>query len=73
MNVGTNSTGVYRSFTTSSRVASEGLVEDLDSDGQATKPYLHQNEQERANTDNYLAIPAWQHTQNEMNANNKKK
>ena len=31
LNVGTDSTGVYRSFTTSSSVASEGLVEDLDS------------------------------------------
>jgi hypothetical protein len=69
LNVETDSTGFYRSFTTSSRAASEDVVEDVDSDGLATKPYLHQTNIERACTDHYLSIPAWKHTQNSMNAN----
>jgi hypothetical protein len=73
MNVVKDSTGVYRSFKTSSTVASDAHIEDLDSDGVATKPYLHQSDKERAQTDAWLGIPAWKHTQNSMNASRTRK
>ena len=58
LNVVTDSTGVYRSFTTSSTVALDDQVEDVDSDGLPTKPYLHQSDKERAGTDQWVSIPA---------------
>ena len=60
--------GVYRAFATFPKLNSGHQVEDVDSDGLSTKPYLHQTEEERAATDHYCSIPTWKHTQNDMNA-----
>ncbi len=66
MTVTTDSTGVYRPFVTSSGVASDNTIEDVDSDGLSTKPYLFQNAEERERIDHYCSIMPWQHAQNEV-------
>ncbi len=66
LNVATDSTGVYRSFVTSSRGGSGNAVEDVDSDGLATKPYLYQNAEERARSDHYCSKMPWQHVNEEI-------
>jgi hypothetical protein len=66
LTVATDSTGVYRAFVTSSGVAADNSVEDFDSDGLSTKPFLFQTAEERARSEEYFKLMPWQHTQNEI-------
>ena len=67
MNVATDSTGVYRSFTTSAGVETDDQVEEVDSDGLSKKDYLHQNAKERAYTEAYIADMPYEHVHKVMN------